>query len=193
MYQLELNNYGLHCISFEQIFLESYKSIVNDLFMYDKFHDHNVRSQDTRRIYYYHMIKHICDTVIDIKTLNKVVIYYSDKDIRCDFKQVMNRRTRNIKRDTRKDFVLFMNSFFKHIKSIIPVRVFVSPVKFSTFVQYYNTNKGKYIEMINQMRIIKTNYRFNFERFKKFTDKHKLTYLNEQYINQVKVKSIMYK
>lgn len=193
MHHVELNNYGLHCVSFDQIFFEAYKHIVEDLFTYDKFHDHNVRSQDTRRIYYYHLIKHTCDTVINMKTTNKIVIYYSDKDIRCDFKQVRNKQTRRTGRDTRDDFVLFMNRFFRTIKSLIPVRVFISPVKFSTFVQYYNTNKGKYIEMINQMRTIKSNYRFNFEKFKKFTDKHKLTYLNEQYINQVKVKSIMYK
>ena len=128
-----------------------------------------------------------------MRTTNKIVIYYSDKDIRCDFKQVRNKQTRRTGRDTRDDFVLFMNRFFRTIKSLIPVRVFISPVKFSTFVQYYNTNKGKYIEMINQMRTIKSNYKFNFEKFKKFTDKHKLTYLNQQYINQVKVKSIMYK
>lgn len=193
MHQLELNNYGLHVIDFNHVFNLAYKDIVNDLFMYDKFHDHNVRSQDTKRIYYYYLIKHLCDHVISIKTTNKIVIYYSEKDVKCDFKQVTNKRTRKPARDKRGEFVLFMNRFFKQIKNIIPVRVFLGDVKFSTFVQYYNTNKGKYMDTINQMRAIKYKYNFNFEKFKKFTAKHKLVYLNEQYINQVKVKSIMYK
>ena len=86
MNSIELDNYSLHVINFESIFTRAYKCIVDDLFTYDKFHDHNVRSQDTKRIYYYHLIKTICDVVIETRTTNKIVIYYCDKDIKCDFK-----------------------------------------------------------------------------------------------------------
>lgn len=193
MHQLELNNYGLLVVDFNHIFTKAYKDIVDDLFVYEKFHDHHIRSQDTKRIYYYHIVKHLCDHVIDINTTNKIVIYYSDKDIKCDFKQVTNKRTRKPANKRKSDFILFMNRLFKQIKTIIPVRVFVGEVKFDTFIQYYNTNKGKYMDIINQMRAVKYKYNFNFEKFKKFTAQHKLTYLNEQYVNQVKVKCIMYK
>lgn len=193
MNQVDLDTYGLTVINFQAIFDRAYKDIVDDLYVYDKFHDHNVRSQDTRKIYYYHIIKHLCDHIIETKTYNKIVIYYSDKDVKCDFRQVVNKRTRNTKKDNRPEFVLFMNRFFKRIKSIIPVRVYIGDVKFNTFVQYYNTNKGKYLETINRLRNIKTKQRFDFSKFKCFAEKYKLVYLTEQYINQVKVKSIMYK
>ena len=89
--------------------------------------------------------------------------------------------------------LLFMSRFFKQIKTIIPVKVYIGDVKFNTFVQYYNTNKGKYLEMVNTMRSTKNTPNFNFNKFKTFTEKYKLTYLTDQYIKQVKVKSIMYK
>jgi len=193
MNHIDLNTYGLRVVNFQSIFTKAYKNIVNDLFMYDKFHDYNVRSQDTKKIYYYHTIKQICDDIIDMKTDNKIVIYYCEKDVKCDFKQVVNKRTRKGRKDNRPEFVLFMNRFFKQIKNIIPCRVFSGKVKFNTFVQYYNTNKGKYLETINEIRSLKQSPRFDFSKFKQFTSKYKLIYLTEQYINQVKVKSIMYK
>lgn len=194
MNSIELDNYSLHVINFESIFLRAYKCIVDDLFTYDKFHDHNVRSQDTKRIYYYHLIRTICDMVIETKTTNKIVIYYCEKDIKCDFQSCTNYRTRKGGgNDNRSDFVLFMNRFFKQIKTMIPVRVFIGDVKFNTFVQYYNTNKGKYIEVINELRSITSKPNFNFSKLKKYSDKYKLTYISKDYLNQVKVKSIMYK
>jgi len=84
---IDLNQYGLRVVNFECIFNQAYKDIVDDLFTYEKFHDLNVRQQDTKRIYYYHMIKHTCDNIISHKTNNRVVIYYCDKDIKCDFKR----------------------------------------------------------------------------------------------------------
>jgi len=191
--RLDLDNYGLTVLNFADIFQSAYVDIVKDLFTYDKFHDHNVRSQDTKRIYYYHMVKHTCDVVKDTKSDNKIVIYYSEKDVKCDFPQVTNKRTRNTNIDRKPEFVLFINRFFKQIKHIIPVRVYLGDVKFMTFVQYYNTNKGKYLETINNMRTIRQKRNFDFEKFKSFTRKFKLNYLTEQYINHVKVKSIMYK
>lgn len=193
MTYVDLDNYNLRIVNFQSIFTKAYSNIVDDLYMYDKFHDYNVRSQDTKKIYYYHMIKQLCDDVMDMNTVNKIVIYYSEKDVKCDFKQVTNKRTRVTKKDTRPEFVLFMSRFFKQIKTIVPVRTFVGDVKFGTFIQYYNTNKGKYLETINRIKTIKRSDRFNFSKFKQFTNKYKLVYLTEQYVNQLKVKSIMYK
>lgn len=193
MTYVDLDNYNLRIVNFQSIFTKAYSNIVDDLYMYDKFHDYNVRSQDTKKIYYYHMIKQLCDDVMDMSTTNKIVIYYSEKDVKCDFKQVTNKRTRVTKKDTRPEFVLFMSRFFKQIKTIVPVRTFTGDVKFDTFIQYYNTNKGKYLETINRIKTIKRSDRFNFSKFKQFTNKYKLVYLTEQYVNQLKVKSIMYK
>ena len=193
MKQLDLDNYGLTVLNFEHVFTDAYKDIVQDLYMYDKFHDYNVRSQDTKKIYYYHMIKHVCDSVLNVDTDNKVLVYFSIKDIKCDFKQNTNKKTRVTNTDSRDKFKLFMMRFFKHVKNMLPVRVFVGDVKFDTFVQYYNTNKGKYLETINKMRTYKENRTNNYKRLRDFTKKYKLTYLSEQYLNQLKFKCIMYK
>ena len=186
MEPVELNNYCICLLNFKDIFHKAYKDVVKDLYTYDKFHDHNVRSQDTKRIYYYHMIKHICDAVINTNTTNTIVIYFSVKDIACDFQQCVNKRTRkNGKRDNRSDFIVFMKQFFKRVKSMVPVKVYISEVKFDTFIQYYNNNKGKYLDTINEMRAIKEK-RISLEQFKKFTTKYRLTYLNDNYLNSVK-------
>lgn len=190
---IDLDSYGLRVVNFNSVFTKAYIDIVNDLYTYDKSHDSHVKSRDTKKIYYYHMIKCLCDTVLEYKTDNRIVIYYSEKDVKCDFQQVSNPKSRKTNKDTRPAFVLFMNRMFKQIKSIIPVRVFHGDVKFNTFIQYYNTNKGKYLEMINQIRSVQPRSRFDFSKFKQFASKYQLVYLTEQYINQVKVKSIMYK
>lgn len=194
MQHLDLDRYGLRIINFADVFVRAYKDIVKDLYVYDKFHDHNVRSQDTKRIYYYHLVKQLCDTIIQSKTDNRVVLFYSESDIRCDFKQCVNKRTRRMsKKNTTPEFRLFMSRFFKTIKSIIPIKTHISNVKFGTFVQYYNTNKGKYIDTINMLRSPVNRTSSTLEKFNNFVSKYKLTYLDKHYVNTVKLKCVMYK
>ena len=85
-----------------------------------------------------------------------------------------------------------MTRFLKQIKNILPIKVYVGDVKFDTFVQYYNTNKGKYLEIINTLKTSKATPT-NMEKFKKFTDKYKLNYLTKHYVDNVKIKCMMYK
>ena len=190
---IDLDNYRLCLVNFRDIFDSAYKEIVNDLILYDKFTDLNVRNQDTKKIYYYHLIKHLCDAVIESKTTNKIVISYCSKDLRCDFKKCMNKRSRTVdKKDPRGEFVIFMDRFIKQLKSILPMHIHVGDVKMNTFIQYYNTNKGKYIETINCIRY-KNRKEPSLRRVKEFAGKYKLTYLTNHYFNQLKVKCIMYK
>ena len=193
MQYIDLDVYGLRVLNFEQIFVDAYKNIVKDLIMYDKFTDLNIRNQDTKKIYYYHLIKQMCDVISQCKTDNRVIVYYSDKDIRCDFQKCSNKRTRHGETtDKRPEFRLFMTRFLKQIKNILPIKVYVGDVKFNTFVQYYNTNKGKYLEIINTLKTSKATPT-NMEKFKKFTDKYKLNYLTKHYVDNVKIKCMMYK
>ena len=193
MLYVDLDTYGLRVVDFSEIFRLAYKDIVKDLFTYEIFHDYNARRKDTKRVYYYHLTKHICDTIAKMQTSNRIVLYYSSKDINCDFKECTNQKTRHgVSRDKKPEFILFINRYFKQIKNILPIRVFMSDVRLNTFVQYYNTNKGKYIEIINMLRKTQT-FNTNMERMKKFVEKYGLTYLTQHYVNNVKIKSMMYK
>lgn len=189
----DINYHGIRVINFESIFTQAYKNIVNDLFTYEVFHDFNARSQDTKRIYYYHIIKHLCDYIVETKTTNRIIVFVCTKDIKCDFSECTNKRTRKGgSRDKRPEFEIFIDRFFKQIKNILPIKVYKSDVKFNTFVQYYNNNKGKYTEMINNMKRCKTGLT-NMEKFRKFTEKYKLNYLTKHYVDNVRVKCLMYK
>lgn len=191
--RVDLDNYRLCLIDFKDIFDAAYKDIVKDLLLYDKHKDLNVRNRDTKKIYYYHLIKQLCDEIVNAKTTNRIIIYYSPKDLTCEFKKCSNIRSRSAKKqDARGEFVLFINRFVKQLKSIMPFQIYVGDVKMNTFIQYYNTNKGKYIEIINDMRYI--NWREpSLRRVKEFVSKYQLTYLTNHYFNQLKVKCIMYK
>jgi hypothetical protein len=190
---IDLDNYRLCLINFRDIFDRAYKDIVSDLILYDKFTDLNVRNQDTKKIYYYHLIRCLCDAVIKSSTTNKIIIYYCAKDLRYDFKKCTNRRSRAVKKaDPRGEFVIFMDRFIKQLKSIMPMHIHIGDVKMNTFIQYYNTNKGKYIEVINDIRY-NNRKEPSLRRVKEFANKYKLTYLTNHYFNQLKVKCIMYK
>lgn len=193
MQHIDLDAYGLRVLNFESIYTNAYKNITKDLILYDKFTDINVRNQDTKKIYYYHLIKQICDTITSCKTDNRIIVYFSIKDIRFDFIKCNNRRTRKgLKTNTREEFVLFMNRFLKQVKNILPIKVYIGDVKFNTFVQYYNTNKGKYLEIVNTLRTSRARPT-NMERFRKFTDKYKLNFLTKHYVDNIKIKCMMYK
>jgi len=189
----DLDSHGLRVVNFEYIFTTAYREIVKDLYTYDAFHDFNARHQDTKKIYYYHLIKTLCDYIVKSKTGNRLIIFISLKDIKCDFQYCENKRTRKGKsRSSQSDFGSFIQRFFKQIKTVLPIKVYISDVKFNTFVQYYNTNKGRYIELITNMKQCKTST-VNMERFKKFSDKYKLNYLTKHYVDCIRVKCMMYK
>ena len=192
---VDLNNYGLCIVNFRDIFDICYKSIVDDLFTYEIYHDWNARRQDTKRIYYYYLVKGICDNILSLKTSNRIIIYYCEKDIRCDFAHCENKRTRKsgTSKDTRGDFTLFMSRFLKQVRNNLPVRIFINDVKFDTFIQYYNSNKGRYLDTINNIRAVKESKNTDLSRIKTFSKKFKLDYLTNEYFNQLKVKCIMYK
>jgi len=76
---------------------------------------------------------------------------------------------------------------------MIPVKCHVGDVKFNTFIQYYNTNKGKYIETINKLRSSHDCSRMSMEKIKKFTNKYQLNYITTGYLNNLKIKGALYK
>ena len=190
----ELNNYSLRVVNFKHIFDLAYKNIVEDLFTYDIFHDYNVRMQDTKRVYYYHLIKNICDYIVRSSTSNRLILYVSMKDINCNFIKVANKRTRKGggSANNKQTFDMFMQRFLKQVKNVLPIKVYNADVKFNTFVQYFNNNKGRYIEMVSEMKQCRTNT-VNMEKFKKFSDKYKLNYLTKHYVDNVRVKCMLYK
>ena len=178
--------YNLHLVNFPHIFKTCRDNILDDLDMYGLLYDLNFKHADTKKVFYFYIIKAICDTIITTKSNNKVVLFYNEDDLLIDNVFVEEGLCNNFR------FKAFFNTIIKKIDSLLPVRVYVSKISFNEFTDCYNNQLGDVKGVIKSLGRMKQTHT-NLLKVKTFAKKYQLTYLDKDYFNQLKVRSIMYK
>lgn len=168
--------------------------IISDLEMYEMLDNQrhiNINKTETQRVFYFYILKNICDIVMSSNSSTRcVVVFNSDcvEDYSFDIIKLYNVDTDN--------FCSFVNRLFKRMNNILPTQFYTqhNQVCFKQLEDIHSN--GECIELINDIlsqHDKKTRKNFTFENAKKFIDKYGLTYLNNEYFSQVKIKSLMYK
>lgn len=169
-------------------------SIISDLEMYgmlDKQRHININKIDTQRVFYFYILKNICDIVINSKTSARCVITFNDKCISDYSFDIIN--LYGVDQDK---FCMFMTRLYKRMNNILPTQFYIH--QHQTHFNKLNdqTSPGEWRELmwdIEAQYEKKSRRLFTFEKAKKFIDKYGLTYLNNEYFSKVKIKSLMYK
>ena len=154
--------------------------------MYGLLYDLNFKHADTKKVFYFYIIKGVCDAIINTKSNNKVVIFYNEDDLLTDNIFVNEGWCNNFR------FKAFFNTIIKKVNTLLPIKVYISKIPFSEFVDCYNNELGDVKGVIKSLSRAKKSYT-NLLKIKTFTKKYQLTYLDKDYFNQLKVRSIMYK
>ena len=168
--------------------------IISDLEMYemlDKQRHININKIDTQRVFYFYILKNICDTVMESNSSTRCVVTLNNNCVSDYSFDIIN--LYGVETDK---FCSFVSRLFKRMNNILPTQFYIQHDQ-ACFNQLENmSTPGEYREMINDILAQhdkKSRKSFTFEKAKKFIDKYGLTYLNNEYFSKVKIKSLMYK
>jgi hypothetical protein len=176
---------GFCAIDYRNILINSEKHIINDLYELDLLHNLNVKKADVRRIFYHHIIHHICEAVITAKTRNKIVIYDNTNYIRLELFEYAER-----------DGILgLIHSITKKAQRLLPVKIYSCDEDYDSFIDKCKESGAELrsrTTLIDEYIRSQSNRRFDFRDIKKFVDIYGLTYLSECYFQDMKVKNLVF-
>lgn len=145
------------------------------------------QNSDTKKILYHCLIIQLCEFILNKPTNHKVVY--------CIFKP--NRDNLEIADYcTIEDFEYEIKKISKKLNNILPITIFNFPnyPDINTFCNRVLENKGDAIDTIRSVHQFFNKQKrrpFSFEKIKKYTSKYELHFLNNNYFNQLKVKSFL--
>lgn len=149
----------------------------------------NFKKKDTKTIFYFYILKYICDYIINSRSKNKCVFFYNKKCLDQDKLNIFKRC------DTSKwKFGQFILTFINKLNNILPNLFYV--VDDDVCFDQIDVDSGECKDMIGSIKSqmnIKNKKIFTFEKSKKFVKEYGLTYLDEHYFDKVKIKSLVYK
>ena len=182
-----LNNLNLLLINFKKPFAEIETKFLNDCTEFGLLKNKkiNYRNKDTKRILQHHVIHEICNEVLR-HTKYKSVIFYRpfQKDDIFEILQYSNLK------DLNKQLLLIVTK----IKKLLPIQtaVFDKEISFHGLKEKLNKKDGETVDLVNKIlcQMVPTN--LSFAKIKKWTKKEGLTFLSENYFNQLKTKQLFY-
>lgn len=181
----ELPNISFCLLDYRQIIHHAEQNIIEDLHRYDLLHSLNMRKNDTKKALYHHIIHSMCEAVMSVNTNNKIIVYNN----------LSNMSMELFKYSSRTQVINFIDTLTRKVRSILPVKIYDNDEDYDIFVDRCTSSSADLrtrANMINGFLMKQQNKRFDFQNAKKFADRFELTYLSEQYFNNIKVKNLMF-
>tara|TARA_R110002110_G_scaffold32678_5_gene113101 strand:+ start:1059 stop:1625 length:567 start_codon:yes stop_codon:yes gene_type:complete len=162
--------------------------ISDDLHKFGLLSPLNYKKHDSKKVFYYYILKAICDCVIESKDKDKYVFFYNGECLRDYYFEFLQHS--NIE-----ELTVFLDSVIKKMNTILPTLFYICSDQCFCDINE-NIYSGEWQESINRIiaaRQEKADKKFTFEKAKKFVDKYELTYLNREYFNKLKIGALLYK
>lgn len=182
--QLDFPQYNFRILNFNFLFKEIENDIINDLHKFNLLEKGRIGS-NTKLFFYHHIIFGLCESLLKNKIKEKTIIYYNNN-------QLGNFQL--LKYFKEEDILKLLNMVFKHVKKLLPIKVFISSISFDFLTHMLQKNDGRSIELINNIRTYLDSVsleNYTFSSVKNFTKKFGLVFLNKTYFNQLKSKQLI--
>ena len=176
--------YNFKIIDFTFICKEISRSMFNDLEKYGLLESVKF-SRDIKRLLLHHTIYSICEMFLKRKQKSPVIIYFSRNTYNTNLHALFGRDV--INEEIYKNII--------KIKKMLPIRIYIATTQFEQIKQLIEDNTGEGIEILNNLKYYTdchSNEKFTFSRIKLYTKRHGLTFLTEDYFNQLKTKQLLF-
>ena len=177
-----LSKYNLSILDLVKIFKDKIDvTIVNELYMYGclvKF------DKTIKKLLLHNLIFILCQEIINSKCKEKIIIYLN--------KEAFLRQNINLFEHYKgEDIFNEIEKILRHIKRVLPMRVFNSEISASEFLDLLKERNGKGIDVLNKLRQCSNNkFSYSFNRAKSFCYKNGLVFLVEDYFERLKTKQL---
>jgi hypothetical protein len=184
MYQsIDFKQYNLKIINFNNLFKEIEIKIINDLHKFNLL-DKNLGTS-SKKFFYHHVFYGICESLLNIKSKEKCILYF-------DNKQIENFNILNHYSDEK--ILKLLTVILKKIKTLLPIKVFISEISFDYFNYLLSKNDGRGEELVSSIRsyVDSVNLeRYTFNKVQAFTKNMGLSFLNKEYFNKLRAKQLI--
>jgi hypothetical protein len=163
--------------------------IINDLHRFDLLEELSFKNHDTKRVFYYYILKTVCDVIIKSKGIDRCVFFYNHQCIQSYTIQFLEYSSVYRFRE-------FLTTIINKMNNILPTLFYICDEErcFDDIISDIHT--GEYIDISNDIIAAqqrKSNKLFTFEKAKSFVRRYGLTYLDRDYFNKVKIKTLLYR
>jgi len=174
---LDIPKYRITLINCCDIIQQQEINIINDLNAIDAVVDMQLGNRDTKRIFYYHIIKGFCEYISASRYAGSHVFYYSS----CDLKFL--ELTEYVDTPRLKQFLCTLT---RHVSNLLPIKFYTSS---ECFNHISNDKSGESQETVaNILRIIKQRgtKTDSLTRVRTFLRDNEFKHLNEKYFSRYK-------
>ena len=151
--------------------------IINDIYSIDQLDELKFTNIDVKRIFYFHIIKGICEFIDTSDHCGDHVLYYSSCDLK--FLELTN-YIDNFK------VKQFLDTLTTHVGSVLPVKFYSTSICFDKFIT--STTSGEEQDHLNIIKnlISKRNKSISTTRTRRYLTEQGFSYLNEKYFTKYK-------
>lgn len=189
MRSISIGNLQIKLVDILTIVEDSQIDIINDLHQFELLEELNFKKHDTKKVFYYYILKNICDTIIKSRGINRCVFFYNHQCV--DRYPLEFIKYSNILR-----FREFFNTIMKKMNAILPTLFYVCEEDRCLEDIIKDVKTGEYMDISSEILALqqrKSNKVFTFEKAKNFVKRYELTYLDKEYFDKVKIKTLLYK
>jgi hypothetical protein len=179
----QLDKEGLSLINFKKIFAVVQRKFMDQCDDYGIATKHdgklNFRNKDLKRLILHNMIYGVCEEIINHRTKNKKVIIFRPLN-RTDTFEILEYTTLP-------EINKLLLKIIGDIKKILPIQIVVlsDKISFQQLKEKLDQRDGETVELINKIFLSMEPKWTSFEKVKTFAEKHKLTFLNRGYFDDV--------
>lgn len=190
MYTNSVSN--IRFVDFMSVVQQMQHDIIADIDRFDLIVDGqiNINKNDVQRVFYFYILKKICDVVMSAEGGDRHVFIYNENCV-CKYETIFNNDALNVEL-----FDKFLTRLVQRVDRILPTQFFICNDD-TCFDELMNdTSSGEYRDFMSAVysqQMKKNNKTFTFEGARKFIKRYGLTYLDNEYFSKVKIKSLMYK
>lgn len=186
MSNLDLGVYNISLVNCNNIFKKyASDSIVDDFHKFDLF-EKSLTNPLCKRIFYHYTIFNFCEAILKNKSKSKSVLFFNNTQLDdCTLEMYY----------TQDEIVKNITYVLNKMKNILPVKVYISRYSLPYFKHLLDSKQGRGQMLLNdiQSNTNKEYDRFTFSKAKQFTKRYELTWLNQEYFNQLSTKFLLIK
>ncbi len=172
-------------LDYRDILKSCESQIIDDLHQFHLLDNLNMSKNDVKKVMYHHVIHMLCESVMNVRTNNKVIVYNNMDNLQLDL----------FKYSTRTQITNFLNTLTRKIKTLLPIKIYDHEDDYDVFVDRCKESTAELRSralLVDQFLKRQSEKKFDFEKVNKFASKFELTYLSQQYFNKMKIKNLVF-
>lgn len=184
MKYIDLPKSRLRLVCFYSLARECEIKILKDLDKFDLLCEISLTNRNVNTVINYYILKEICDCVIDNESKQRTVFYISKNQSKIPL---------HISSLCEGDsYITYLHKLAKKLNTLLPILFYFGECDLHDL----QTQSGDSIDTITD--IIESNnsksYRkFTFEKIKKYAERSGLAYIYKEYLNSIRITSLLYK